>query len=73
MHVDLIGPYFKSIRQKQPCVTAIRKNNSLTCITMIGQATGGVEIVEIPMFDLEDETLGKDEYIDKSSASVRQF
>ena len=40
---------------------------------MIGQATGGVEIVEIPMFDLEDETLGKDEYIDKSSASIRQF
>ena len=53
VHVDLIGPYSKSIRQQQPGGTFIRNNYSLTCMTMIDLATGWFDIVEIPTFDLE--------------------
>ena len=37
---------------------------------MIGPATGCFEILEIPMFDLKEVTIGNDEYIDKSSSRV---
>ena len=40
---------------------------------MIGLSTGWFEIVDIPIFDLEDITLGNDEYIDKSYARVIQM
>ena len=60
VHVDLIGPYIKSIRQHQPGGTFIRRNASLTYITMIDPATGWFEIFEIPTFDLEEVTLGND-------------
>ena len=40
---------------------------------MIDPATGWFEIVDIPMFDLKEVTLGNDEYIDKSSARVSQL
>ena len=73
MHVDLIGPYRKSIRQQQPGGSVIRKNVSLTCMMMIDPDTGWFEIVEIPMFDLKEVTLGNDEYIDKSAARVSQW
>ena len=65
VHVDLIGPYSKYIRKQQPCGTIIRKNDSLTCMTMIDPATGWINIFEIPTFDLEEVTLGNNEYIDK--------
>ena len=42
-------------------------------MTTIDLATGWFEIAEIPMFDLEEVTIGNDEYIDKSSARVSQF
>ena len=40
---------------------------------MIDPATGWFEIVDIPMFDLKEVTLGNDEYIDKSYARVSQL
>ena len=70
VHVDLISPYSKSIRQQQPGGTVIQNNDSLTCMTMIEPTTGWFEIAEIPTFDLKEVTIGNDEYIDKSSARV---
>ena len=73
MHVDLIGPYSKSIRQHQPGGTVIPNNASLTYTAMIEPATGWFEIVEMPTFDLEEVTIVNDEYIVKSSARVSQL
>ena len=73
VHVDPVGPYSKSIRQQQSCGTAIRNNYSLTCMTMIDPSAGWFKIVEISTFNLEEVTLGNDEYIDKSSTSVSQM
>ena len=73
VHVDLIGPYSKSIRQQQPGGTVIRNNSILTCTTMIDLDTSWSEIVDIPRFDLDEITLGNDLYIDKSSARVSQM
>ena len=60
VHVDLIGPYSKSIRQQQPGGTVIRNNASLTFMTIFYPTTGWFNIVEIPRFDLEEVTLGND-------------
>ena len=40
VHVYLIGPYIKSIRQQNPCGAIIWKNVSLTSMMMIDPATG---------------------------------
>ena len=73
MHVELIVPYSKSIRQQNPGDTVIRNIFSLTCMKMVDLATGCFEIVEIPRFDLEEVTIGNDEYMYKSSASASQL
>ena len=73
VYVDMIGPYSQSIIQQHPGGTIIRNNASLTCMTMIDPATGWFKIVKIPMFELEEVTIGNDEYIDKPSSRVRQF
>ena len=65
VHVDLIGPHSKSIRQKQPGSAIIRKNVSLTCMRMIDPVPGWLEIVEIPTFNLYEVIAGNDEYIYK--------
>ena len=65
VHVDLMGPYIKSIRQKYPGGTVIQNNASLTCLTMIDPATGWFEIVDIPTLDPKEVTIVNDEYIDK--------
>ena len=65
VHVDLIGPYIKSIRQNQIGITVIHNNSSLNCMTMIGPATGWFEIVEIPIFNLDEVAIFNYEYIDK--------
>ena len=65
MHVDLIGPYGKSISQQKIGGTAIRNNASITSMKMIDPATVWFEIVDIPKFDLKEVTIGNDEYIDK--------
>ena len=44
VHVDLIGPYSNSIRQQHPGGTVIRKNASLTCMTMIDPFKGWFDI-----------------------------
>ena len=73
VHVDLIGPYSKSIRQQHPGRTIIFKNASLSCMTILDPTTGWFKIFEIPMFDLDEVTAGNDEYIDKSSARYIQI
>ena len=40
---------------------------------MIEPSTGWFEIVDIPMFDLKEVTIGNDEYIDKYSSTVSQL
>ena len=70
VHVDLLGPYSKSIRQHHPGGTVIRKNTSLTCMPMIELAPGWFDIVEITTFDLEEVSPGNDKYIDILSARV---
>ena len=60
VHIYLICPYINSIRQQQPGGAIISKNASLTCMTMIDPATGWLEMVEIPKFDLDEVTTGKD-------------
>ena len=42
-------------------------------MTMIDPATGWLDIVEIPTYDLDGFTNGNDDYIDKSSARVSQL
>ena len=73
VHVNLIGPYSKSIRKQNPGGTVIRNDDSLTCMTMIYPATGWSEIAKIPKFELEEAKIGNNEYIDKSSARVRNL
>ena len=70
VHVELIGPYRKSIRQQHPGGAIIRKNDILTCMMMIDPATGWFYIVKIPTFDLDKVTEGNNEHIEKSSARV---
>ena len=71
--MDLIGPYSKSMRQKQPDVAIIKNNGSLTCMTTIDLTTGWFKIVEIPTLNLDEVPANNDEYIDKSSAMVNEF
>ena len=65
VHVDLIGPYSKSIRHHKPDGAIIKNNGSLTCMKMIEPATVWSEIVEIPRYDLDEVMGGNNEYIDK--------
>ena len=71
--MDLIVPYSKYIRKQQAGEAIIKKNISLTCMTMIEPATGWFEISEVPMYDIGKVTGGNYEYIDKSYAIVRQL
>ena len=73
MHVYLIGPYSKQIRQQNPISTVINNNSIPTCMTMIDLATGWFNIFEIPTFDLNDIALDNDEYIYKRSTRVSQI
>ena len=58
VHVDLIGPHSKSIRQQQPGSAIIRNNVSLTCMRIIDPVPGWLEIVEIPTFNLYEVIAG---------------
>ena len=62
VHVDLIGPYSKSIIQH------LSGNMKL-----IGPTTSCFKTVKIPTFDLSDLTACNDELIDKSPAKVSQM
>ena len=65
VHVYLVGPYSKSIRQQKPGGAIINNNGSLTCMIIIDPAIGWLEIVEVPTYDLDGDTGGNGEYIDK--------
>ena len=58
VHIDLIGPYRRLIKQQHPGVTVICNNASLTFMTIIDPATGWFEIFDVPTFDLEEVALG---------------
>ena len=73
VNVDLIVPYRKSIRQHLPGGAIINNNVSLACMTMIKPATGWLEIVKIPMYNLDEVTGVNDEYLDKYSFRVIQL
>ena len=73
MHLDLIGPYSKSIIQQQPGGAIIKNNVSLTYMTIIEPTTGWFEIVEVLKYDLDEVTGGNDKYIDNSYARVSQL
>ena len=64
VHVDLIGPYIKSIWPHRPGGATIKSDDSLNWMTMLDLATGWFEIVEIMTFDLDKLMVGNDEYID---------
>ena len=53
VHVDMIGPYSKSILQHQPDGAIVMINVSLTCMTMIDPAMGWFKIFEIPTYQLD--------------------
>ena len=73
MHVYLIGKYSKSIRQHHPGGDIIKTNFSLTCMTIIDPTKGWFEIIDIPMYNPDEVTGGKYEYMDKSSYKVIQL
>ena len=73
VYVDLISPYINSIRQQQLGSTFIRKNSSLTYMTIIDPATVWFNIFEMPTFDLEEVKIGNDEYIYISSFRFSQL
>ena len=59
VHVGLIGPYVKYIRQQQT------GGDTTTSNLMIDPTTGWFEIFEIPTYDIDEVTGGNDEYIYK--------
>ena len=71
VHVDLIGPYSKSIRQHHQGRTIIKNIFSLNCTTMINPATCWFEIIKIPTYNLDEVTGDIYYYIDKSYTMVR--
>ena len=48
VHIDLIGPYSKSIIKHHPDGTIIKKYYSLNCMKINDTTTGSFEIVEVP-------------------------
>ena len=73
VHIYLMCPYSKSIRQHQPGRAIIKKGMSLTCMTIIDPTKGWFGIVEVPFFYLDELARVNSEYIDKLSASVIQM
>ena len=61
VHVDLIGPYRRSMIQKKPGVNVIYKKDRIPCMTMIDPASGWFEIVEITTFNLKEVMAGNDD------------
>ena len=73
VHIDLVGPYTKSIRQQNPGDEIINKYVRLTSMTMIDTATGWFDIFYVPWFKLEQLSRGNIEYIYKLSARISQL
>ena len=64
VHVELIDTYNKSIRHQQPGGATTKRDVSLTCMRIIYPTTGLFEIFEVLMFDHDEVTGVKNEYID---------
>ena len=73
VHVDLIYKYDKSIIKNLQGGSTTNNYVSITCMTMIGSATGWFKIVKFPRFDLDDSAYGNNKYMDKSSIRVIQL
>ena len=73
VHVELIGPYSKSISQQNPGGAIIKNNVILVCMTMIEPSKGWFKIVKVPTYGLDEVTGGNDDYIDKPSPRVIQL
>ena len=73
VHIDLIGPYTKTVKQHQPGNTVKEVDLHLTCMTFIDPSTGWFEIAQVPYFDMDNVKIGDTEYIDKTSARISQL
>ena len=73
VHVDLIGPYSKYIRQQHPGGSVIKNDVSITCMKIIEPATDWFETIKVPTFELEEVTGGNDDFVDKSSTRIDQL
>ena len=70
MHIDLIGPYNKSLIQQQPCGDIIKKDVSIAWMNMVHTDTYWFEIINITTFSLGEVTYVNGEYIYKSYVRV---
>ena len=70
VHVDLIGPYNKKVKQQQADGTVQVVELQLTCMTFIDPATGWFEMAEVPYYDIDDIKKGNKQAIDKTSARI---
>ena len=52
VHVELIGPYSKHIRQQNPGGAIINNNFILTCMKMIDPATSWFEMFKVPTYEI---------------------
>ena len=73
VHIDLIGPYTKMVKQHQPGNIVKEVDLHLTCMTFIDPSTGWFEIAQVPYFDMDNVKIGDTEYIDKTSARISQL
>ena len=68
VHIDLIGPYTKMVKQHQPGNIVKEVDLHLTCMTFIDPSTGWFEIAQVPYFDMDSVKIGDTKYIDKTLA-----
>ena len=55
VHIDMIVPYIKYIRQQQPVIVIIKNNGIITCMMTIDP-----QYFEVPTFDLNEVMGGND-------------
>jgi hypothetical protein len=65
VHIDLISPYTKTVKQHQPGNKIKEVDLFLTCMTFIDPATEWFEIVEVPYYDLDEIKMDNQQYIHK--------
>jgi hypothetical protein len=70
IHVDLLGPYSRTIKQKQPDGKLKSIRVQLTLITFIDPATGWFEMAQVPTFETEGIEGMTKAQIDKTSARI---
>ena len=74
VHIDLIGPYSVTAKNRLPDGTIVDKEYKLTCMTFLDPVTGWFEIAEVPQYLVKDiKTNEFKESIDKSSARISQI